>query len=132
MIAKLRRFISGMLVVSIAGMGLPLPASAGMVATDAALAAAARDHVGSLLDRAEVSTGLEARGVSPAEVKARVAALSDAEALQLAREIDSLPAGADGGISAIVGALVLIFLVLLITDLLGWTKVFPFTKPIHR
>lgn len=132
MIAKLRRFISGMLVVSIAGMGLPLPASAGMVATDAALAAAARDHVGSLLDRAEVSAGLEARGVSPAEVKARVAALSDAEALQLAREIDSLPAGADGGISAIVGALVLIFLVLLITDLLGWTKVFPFTKPIHR
>jgi hypothetical protein len=70
--------------------------------------------------------------VSSSEVKARVAALTDAEALQLAREIDSLPAGADGGVSAIVGALVLIFLVLLLTDLLGYTKVFPFTKPIRR
>lgn len=132
MIAKLRRFISGMLIVSIAGAGLPLPASAGMLATDAALAAAARDHIGSVLDRAEVSAGLQARGVSPTEVKARVAALTDAEALQLAREIDSVPAGADGGVGAIVGALVLIFLVLLITDLLGLTKVFPFTKPIRR
>jgi hypothetical protein len=132
MIATLRRFICGTLVVSIAGMGLPLPASAGMVATDTALAAAARDHIGNILDRAEVGAGLEARGVSSSEAKARVAALTDAEALQLAREIDSLPAGADGGVSAIVGALVLIFLVLLLTDLLGYTKVFPFTKPIRR
>jgi hypothetical protein len=31
-----------------------------------------------------------------------------------------------------VGALVLVFVILLITDLLGWTKVFPFTRPIHR
>jgi len=28
--------------------------------------------------------------------------------------------------------LVLVFVILLITDLLGWTKVFPFTPPIHR
>jgi len=25
-----------------------------------------------------------------------------------------------------------VFVILLITDLLGWTKVFPFTRPIHR
>ncbi len=132
MITRLRRFICGILVVSIAGMGLPLPASAGMVATDTALAAAARDHLGRIVDRAEVRAALEARGVSSSEVKARVAALTDAEALQLAREVDSLPAGADGGVGAIVGALVLVFLVLLITDLLGLTKVFPFTKPIRH
>jgi hypothetical protein len=132
MIAKLRRVLSGALIVSIAGLGLPLPASAGMVATDAAIATAARDHINSVLERAEVRAQLETRGVSPAEVKARVAALSDAEAAQLAHQIDSLPAGADGGaVGAIVGALVLVFLILLITDLLGWTKVFPFTRSIR-
>ncbi len=132
MIAKLRRVISGALIVSIAGLGLPLPASAGMVATDTAVAAAARDHISGILERAEVRAQLEARGISPAEVKARVAALTDAEAAQLAQQIDSLPAGADGGaVGAVVGALLLVFLVLLITDLLGWTKVFPFTRSIR-
>ncbi len=132
MIAKLRRLISGALIVSIAGLGLPLPASAGMVATDTAVAAAARDHISGILERAEVRAQLEARGVNPAEVKVRVAALTDAEAAQLAQQIDSLPAGADGGaVGAVVGALLLVFLVLLITDLLGWTKVFPFTRSIR-
>ncbi len=131
MIAKLRRVLSGALIVSIAGLGLPLPASAGMVATDTAIATAARDRIDSVLERADVRAQLETRGVSPAEVKARVAALSDAEAAQLAHQIDSLPAGADGGVGAIVGALVLVFLILLITDLLGWTKVFPFTRTIR-
>jgi hypothetical protein len=84
-----------------------------------------------MLDRADVRAKLEELGVESADVKARVAALTDAEAAQLARSIDNLPAGADGGVGAIVGALVLVFLVLLITDLLGLTKVFPFTKPIR-
>ena len=44
---------------------------------------------------------------------------------QLAGRIDTLPAGGE-----ILGAIVLIFLVLLLTDILGFTKVFPFTKPI--
>jgi hypothetical protein len=46
---------------------------------------------------------------------------------QLAGRIDSLPAGGD-----VIGAVVFVFLVLLITDLLGLTKVFPFTKPVKR
>ena len=40
-----------------------------------------------------------------------------------------MPAGGDG-IGALVGAAVLIFLVLLLTDILGFTHVFPFTKSI--
>jgi len=50
-------------------------------------------------------------------------ALTDDEARLLAQRIDQMPAG--GGI---VGAIVLIFLVLLVTDVLGLTDVFPFTK----
>jgi hypothetical protein len=52
---------------------------------------------------------------------------TDAEAAQLVSNIDELPAGGIG----IVGAIVLVFLVLLVTDILGYTKVFPFTKPIR-
>jgi hypothetical protein len=127
----LRRFISVSLIVSLAGMGLPLPAQAGMIATDATLtASASRDRITSLLERQDVRARLEAYGVQAADVKARVAALSDAEAAQLASRIDEMAAGGDGA-GALIGALVLIFIILLITDILGLTHIFPFTKPIR-
>jgi hypothetical protein len=126
MIARLRRLIASLLIVSIAGIGLPLPAQAGIVSTDAALASAERDRIAAVLERADVRAQLEVYGVRAADVKARVAALTDEEAAQLAGKLDGLPAGGDG----IIGALLLIFIVLLITDILGLTKVFPFTKPI--
>ena len=126
MIARLRRLMAGLLIVSIAGIGVPLPAHAGIVSTDAAFASAERGRIASMLERADVRAQLEAYGVRAADVKARVAALTDEEAAQLAGKLDSLPAGGDG----IIGALLLIFVVLLITDILGLTKVFPFTRPI--
>jgi len=98
-----------------------------MLATDAALAAAQRDQVSRALERADVQGRLAALGVDAEAVKARVAALTDEEAARLAAKIDSLPAGADG----LIGAIVLIFIVLLITDILGLTKIFPFTRPIR-
>ena len=55
--------------------------------------------------------------------------MTDEEASIVAKQIDTLPAGADAGMS-IVGAIVFIFVVLLITDVLGLTKVFNFTIPI--
>jgi hypothetical protein len=128
---KLRRSIAYLLVLSIAGIGLPVPVQAGMISTERLVATTDHTRISQMLDRADVRAKLEELGVKPADVKARVVALTDAEAAQLARSIDNLPAGADGGVGAIVGALVLVFLVLLITDLLGLTKVFPFTKPIR-
>jgi len=123
----LRRFLSITLIVSIAGMGLPLPAQAGMLPTPTAATEPAKQRIIGLLERSDVRAKLEALGVNPTDAKARVAALNDDEAAQLAAKLDSLPVGADGG--ALIGALVLIFLVLLLTDILGFTHVFPFTKP---
>src|SRR2546430_14011542 len=128
MIARLRRLVASLLVVSIAGLGLPLPAQAGIVSTDAALASAERDRIASMLERADVRAQLEAYGVRAADVKARVAALTDEEAAQLAGRLDSLPAGGGGRI----GALLPLFVAVLITDILGLPKVFPFTRPIDR
>ena len=123
MIPRMRRFIASLLVLSIA---LPLPTQAAMVTTDSALAGVERAHVQRLLERADVQARLGAYGVSAADVKARVAALSDDQAGALAAQIDSLPAGGD-----LIGAVVLVFLILLLTDILGFTKIFPFTRPVR-
>ena len=61
------------------------------------------------------------------QARSRVAALTDAEAAQVADNINSAPAGG----SDILGTIVIIFLILLVTDILGFTKVFPFTRSIH-
>jgi hypothetical protein len=87
-------------------------------------AAADRAQVLAALERAEVSAALAERGVSPDQARARVAALTDAEARQLAAEIDKAPAGA----SELIGTLILVFVILLFTDILGYTHIFPFVK----
>jgi len=68
-----------------------------------------------------------ALGVDPSEVDARIAALSDQEISQIAGHIDEMPAG-QGVLGAIIVALLIVFIVLLITDLVGLTDVFPFVK----
>jgi hypothetical protein len=109
-------------------------ARAAMVATEQVLAAAAtaetgaRERLRAFFERADVREVLEDWGVSAAEADARVEALSDAEAASVAAKLDAMPAGGDGTVGIIVGALLLIFFVLLITDLLGLTDVFPFIK----
>src|SRR4051812_45107042 len=103
MLSKLRRIVCTVLVFSLAATGFPSPACAGLVSTEDALGAE-RAYVNSVIDRAEVRAQLEVYGVSPAQAKARVAALSDADAADLANRIASLPAGADGGVGALIGA----------------------------
>jgi hypothetical protein len=97
-------------------------AQAGLVSTQAALAQQNarhnRDRLQNLLARAEVRAGLQARGVDPAQVQARVASLNDAEAQQLATQLDTLPAG--GGLELVL----LVFILLLITDIAGITHIF--------
>lgn len=121
-----RRCIAGLLVVALSAGALPPQALAEVVATDAVVAASARDRVALALSRAEVQQRLAAYGVDRAQAQARVDALSDDEAAQLAERLDALPAGGDG----IVGTILFVFILLLLTDILGFTKVFPFTRSI--
>lgn len=125
----MRRLVSILLIVSLTGMGLPLSAQAGMLPTDRVVASPAKERVTSFLNRSDVRAQLESMGVNSADAKARVATLTDDEAAQLAAKIDNLPAGGDAA-GALIGALLIVFIVLLITDILGVTHVFPFTKPI--
>lgn len=106
-------------------------AMAALVGTDAVLDAGrvqnAREVVRSLMAREDVQAALVRQGIDPAEAAARAEALSDAEVVRLADAAETLPAGGST-VGIIVGALLLVFIILLITDILGYTNIFPFTK----
>jgi hypothetical protein len=128
------RQVSRILIISTLGMCLPFsPAQAKMVSTGEVAAPAQtrtteqqRDHIRAMLAREDVQTGLLKQGVDPAAVKSRVDALTDDEVRQVSGKLDQAPAGGD-----IIGVLLTIFIVLLVTDILGFTKVFSFTRPIR-
>jgi hypothetical protein len=107
--------------------GLVSSAHAGVIGAAAVGGSSSQARLDHLLDRADVVAALSERGVDPAQVRARVAALTDAEAAQLLQQIDAAPAGA----SDVLGVIVFIFVLLLVTDVLGFTKVFPFTRSIR-
>jgi hypothetical protein len=98
---------------------------------DAGRVQSAREQVRILMDREDIQAALVRQGIDPQEARARAEALSDAEAVRLAGAVESLPAGGSSAVGIIVGALLIVFLLLLISDILGYTSVFPFTKR-HR
>ena len=128
---KLRRLskpVSHLVVLGLLALSLHLPAAhAGMIGTEAVVNAAQvqqdRERLRSTLNRDDVQAQLIARGVDTAQVQARVDSLTDEEVQSLSGKLDQLPAGGDG-----LELLVFIFIVLLITDILGFTNVFPFVK----
>lgn len=124
---SLQRLVTSCVIAGLSLSSLPLTAQAAMVGTDQVLAApsadAQRDRVNSFLVREDVRGALAAQGVSAEAALARVQAMSDAEVAQLAGRVDQAPAGGD-----ILGVAFTVFIILLITDILGLTKVFPFTR----
>jgi len=107
------------------------PLLAAMVPTDSTIydnkAEEARDHLKSLISRNDIRKSLLSKGIDPDEAKIRVESLSDSEAIAVADQIEQLPAGG-GAIGVIIGAALIVFLVLLATDILGYTDVFPFVN----
>jgi hypothetical protein len=126
---KIRNSIASVLVLSMSTWGLPAlaaPVSAQevMTITTAEQNAVQRAELVTWLDREDVRQQMTTLGVNPTQALARVASLTDAEVSRLVGEIETSPAAGNG----VVGAIVFVFLVLLVTDLLGLTKVFPFTR----
>jgi hypothetical protein len=75
-------------------LGAPY-AHAEMIATPDATPAAERERVKALIARPELAKELEKRGIKPADVQARIGAMTDQEVHALAGRIDSLPAAGD-------------------------------------
>ena len=75
------------------------------------------------LQRDEVRAQIVSMGVDPAEAEARLSALSDAEVASILTQMENDSAGAD-----ILGILFTVFVILLVTDLLCFTRFFNFTR----
>ena len=125
-----KRFTASLLIVSTTLLGLPLTAQAGMVSSADAFATQAqteaRAQVNAMLARADVQAEMAQRGLSPEQAQTRVNALTDDEVASLAGRMDEAPAGGD-----ILGIIFTVFIVLLVTDILGLTKVYPFTRSVR-
>jgi hypothetical protein len=124
----LTRTVIGVSLAAFVAAGVPSGAHAGMISTSGALAAegppervANLGKVQTMLARADVRDRLQALGVDPADAAARAAALPDADLARLAKGADTLPAGGDEGLLALIGV---VFLVLLLLDYLGVIHVF--------
>ena len=126
----LRRWISALVAAVLVLGQASLAVQAAPVTTQSLLQAqqqhAERDRLMAQLEREAIAERLTEMGVSPIEVKQRVAALSDAEVAQLNDRIDELPAGGD-----VVGVIVLLFIVFVITDAVGATDFFTFVHPVR-
>ncbi len=125
------RILAFILSANLINLPMLQTAHAGMVTTEQVARMADTEQADSgharlteALSRADVRAAMERQGVDPAKAIERVAALTDDEAGRLAEQINSAPAG------GIIGALLLVFFVLLVTDILGLTKVYPFTRSV--
>jgi len=112
------------LAVMALGISLWQPASAGMVATPALITQQA-----GLIDiqaqRQSIHNQLVDLGVEPDIAQQRAARLSDAQINEITTRLSEQPAGASVG-----GVLLTVFIVFVITDVIGATDIFPFIKPV--
>ena len=118
-------FLSAMLVL------MPMmPAQAAMIGTDQIInqtdSSLTREKLQQFLDREAAQKQLQAWGVSPDWIKARVNKLTDMELARINQETSNLNAGGD----SILGVLLIIFIVFVITDVIGATNIFPFIHPV--
>jgi len=106
-------------------------AFAAMIATETVLESSrgqeARTQIKQLLVREDVRQALIKQGIDPLEAGARIDSLSDAEALAIADKLDQLPAGS-GALEVLLIVGLIVFLTLLVTDIMGYTDIFPFVK----
>lgn len=113
-------------------LSVPLGAAqAALVTTDQVVERTAIDadraRVAAFLSRAEIRGKMQAMGVNPDEAANRVALMTDDEVQQVAARIDTLPAGQSLAVD-LLGVAIVIALIILVTDLIGVTDVYPFIK----
>ncbi|MEJ2168632.1 MAG: PA2779 family protein [Desulfobacterales bacterium] len=77
----------------------------------------ARETLQKFMAREDVKSAVIAQGVDPAEADARLNSLTDAEVIQLADQINQLPAGGDV-LGLLIAVLVIVILVLVIMRLM--------------
>lgn len=129
---RFARYVCYFVTMTMLLMSMPVQTvQAAMIRTETVLTMSTannvRENLNQFLKREDVKAVMMAQGISPTEAKARVDSLSDAEIMKIADKMDQLPPGGST-FGVIVGAAVIVFIVLLITDILGYTDIFTFVK----
>jgi hypothetical protein len=123
----LRRVSALVLSLSLVATSVPQAAAAPMIGTADAIAmeqqAGALASARAALARDDVRVRLVGLGVDPAEVEARLAALTPQELAGLSGRLEELPAGAD--VLAVLGIVLLVLLVLEYTGAIDIFKKVP-------
>lgn len=129
MMHSLRRPIAVLLSMLLALMPL-LPAQAAMIGNQQIIEqhqqSQTRDSLQQMLNQQAARQQLQALGVSPEQVSNRIDSLTDSELARINQHVDTLDAG--GGV---LGILLVIFIVFVITDVIGATDIFPFIHPVN-
>ena len=106
-------------------------AMAAMIETEAVVdserAHNAREYLKTFLAREDVKSALVLQGIDPQEAQKRIDSMTEAEARLVADQMDQMPAGG-GFFSTLLIVVFLVFVILLVTDITGYTDIFPFVK----
>lgn len=125
----LRRPTAIFLSILLALMPL-LPAQAAMIGNQQIInqnqSQQTRDSLQQLLDQDTARQQLQAWGVSPEQINSRIDSLTDAELARINQQVNDLNAG-----GSVLGILLVIFIVFVITDVIGATDIFPFIHPVR-
>ena len=117
-----KRVMVVVLSMSMLGISLPATSYASMIDTQSLIQAQSLDEsrirINQLVSQENVTNRMLELGVDPADIQARIAALTDDEVRQLEQHLDQMPAG---GILATIG---LVFVILLILELTGVIDIF--------
>ena len=121
---KFKQGLATMIVAIVMIAGLPQSAHAGMVGTQGLLSQTL-GQPDQQQARHVIETQLIALGVDSEMAKSRAASLSDQQVAEISTRLQDLPAGADAG-----GVILTLFIVFVITDIIGATDIFPFIHPV--
>ena len=107
------------LLVAVTAMAISLPGQAGMVGTAQLQDSLLSIDLGNIAaKRGWIEQQLVLGGVEAADAATRVAAMTDAQVIKIHQRIDEAPAGG-------ADALIIVILVLVITELMGYTDIVP-------
>lgn len=124
-----KKLISALLSIALIGMSLN-HANAALVTNKEVInhvqADNARLSIIQTIQRSDVKAQLRAMGVNPADIESRVNLMTAEEVEMLSRHMDELPVGGD-----VLGVILIVFIVFVITDVIGATDIFPFIKPVN-
>ena len=96
------------------------------VVISSAQATSAKAELLQIINREDVKEQLLQLGVSRENIEQRINLMTHEEIAQLNQQIEELPAGGD-----VLGVLLVVFIVFVITDIIGATDIFPFIKPVN-